>query len=96
MLKIDKKLIENISNLAKLELTDSEKEKYLEDFKEILKSFEILNEISVEKTESSFRPVEEKNALRKDEETECLTQSAALKFTKDQKEGFFIGPKTTE
>ena len=95
-MKIDKELIEKVSKLAKLKLDESEKEKYSKEFKEILDAFTILDKIDVKSVKSSFRPIEEKDILREDKVGESITQKEALKFTKYQEKGFFIGPKTIE
>ena len=60
-MKISKELIEKVSDLSKLNLSDSEKDKCIEDFEEILESFAILDKLDVESIESSFRPIEERN-----------------------------------
>lgn len=93
-MKIDKELIEKVSKLAKLNLDESEKEKYIKDFKEILNYFAILDKIDVTSVKSSFRPIEEKNILREDKVQKSITQKEALKFTAHKENGFFIGPKT--
>ena len=93
-MKIDKELIEKVSKLAKLRLDESEKDKYILDFKEILDAFAILDKIDVKSVKSSFRPIEEKNILREDKVEKSISQKEALKFTKHQEEGFFIGSKT--
>jgi len=95
-MKIDKELIEKVSKLSKLKLDESEKEKYSKDFKEILDAFAILDKIDVKSVKSSFRPIEKKDILREDKVGESITQKEALKFTKHQEKGFFVGPKTIE
>ncbi len=95
-MKIDKELIEKVSKLAKLRLNESEKEKYSKDFKEILDAFAILDKIDIKSVKSSFIPIEEKNILREDNVKKSIGQKEALKFTKHQENGFFIGPKTIE
>jgi len=95
-MKIDKELIEKVSKLAKLKLDESEKKKYSKDFKEILDAFVILDKIDVKYIKSSFRPIEENNVLREDIVEKSISQKEALKFTKYQEDGFFVGPKTIE
>ncbi len=95
-MKIDKELIEKVSKLAKLKLNEFEKEKYIKDFKEILDAFAVLDKIEVKSVNSSFRPIEEKNILREDKVEQGISQKEALKFTKYQEDGFFVGPKTIE
>ena len=95
-MQINQELTKNIAKTARLELTNSELEQFTLDLQEIVKAFSVLDQIDVAKTESSFRPVEQKNNLREDKETDCLTQEEVLKFTKNNRDGFFIGPKTVE
>ena len=95
-MKIDLNLITAVSNLSKIRLSQTDKKKYQNDFKEILEAFAILREIDVKKVKSSFRPIEERNVLREDIAKESLGQKVALKFTKHKEKGFFVGPKTVE
>ena len=95
-MKIDQELTRRVAKTARLNLTEEEEEKFTKDLRDILKAFSILDQIDVGNTKSSFRPIEQKNNLREDQETECLTQEEVLKFTKNKRDGFFIGPKTIE
>ena len=95
-MKIDTELIQKIATLAHLELTEEEVKTFKKDFKEILNTFSILDRIDVKGTKSSFRPLEQKNILREDKIKPSLTQKETLSFTKDHKDGFFIGQKTIE
>jgi aspartyl-tRNA(Asn)/glutamyl-tRNA(Gln) amidotransferase subunit C len=93
---IDQELTKKIAKTARLELTAQELETFTKDLKEILKAFSVLDQIDVKNTDSSFRPIEQKNSLREDQPTDSLTQEEALQFTKNKRDGFFIGPKTIE
>ncbi len=93
-MKIDKRTIEAVSRLAKISLLESEKESYITDFKEILSAFKTLDSIDVSSVKSSFKPVEEKNAMRDDKITKGISQKEALQYTCYHERGFFVGPKT--
>ena len=93
---IDEELIQKVAQLAKLTLTQEEINKFSRDFEEILNAFRVLDEVDVSQTKSSFKPIENRDVLREDTIADCITQDAALKFTKNKQDGFFIGPKTTE
>jgi aspartyl-tRNA(Asn)/glutamyl-tRNA(Gln) amidotransferase subunit C len=95
-MEVNKELTQNIAKAAKLELTEEELEKFTDDLQEILNAFKILDEIDVKDTKSSFRPIEQRNSVREDTETECLSQKEVLKFTQYKRDGFFIGPRTVE
>lgn len=93
---IDEKMMDKISGLAKLKLTDEEKKEFEKDFEDILEYFKILDEVNVDGVKSSFRPIEIENSLREDIPKPSLSVEDAQKFTENKKDGFFIGPKSIE
>ncbi|HLC51707.1 MAG TPA: Asp-tRNA(Asn)/Glu-tRNA(Gln) amidotransferase subunit GatC [Candidatus Nanoarchaeia archaeon] len=95
-MKIDQELTRKVAKTARLNLTKEEEEKFTKDLQEILKAFSILDSIDIKNTRSSFRPIEQQDILREDEEKSCIDQEEALKFTKNKLNGFFIGPRTIE
>jgi len=96
IMKIDQELTRKVAKTARLNLTKEEEEKFTKDLQEILKAFSILDSIDIKNTRSSFRPIEQQDILREDEEKSCIDQEEALKFTKNKLNGFFIGPRTIE
>ena len=92
-MKIDKALIENVAQLARLNLTDKEIETFTKELKDVLENFETISKCDTKGTKPSFQPVEIKNALREDKELACLTQELALRNTEHKKDGYFKGPK---
>lgn len=92
-MKIDKELIKKVAKNTRLELTDKETEKFVEDFKDILNTFSELDEVKTENTKPSFHPVKFKESLREDKVEKCLSQEEALKNTEHKKDGYFKGPK---
>lgn len=92
-MEIDKKLIENVSRLARLELKEDEKEQFVSDFKEILDAFSKIDEADTSGIKASFQPVEIKNKMREDLVEESLSQEDALKNTEHKKDGYFKGPR---
>lgn len=95
-MKIDINLTKQVAKTARLNLTKKEEELFTKDLQEILNAFKILDKIDVKNTKSSFRPIEQEDVLREDTPTKCLSQEEVFKFTKNKKDGFFIGPKTIE
>ena len=96
IMKIDQELTRKVAKTARLNLTKEEEEKFTKDLQEILKAFSILDSIDIKNARSSFRPIEQQDILREDEEKSCIDQEEALKFTKNKLNGFFIGPRTIE
>ena len=65
--KIDEKLIDHISKVSRLSLTEKEKEKYLKQLADILKTFKEIDEVDTENVEPSFHPLPLSNVWREDE-----------------------------
>ncbi len=92
-MKVDKELIDNVATVARLKLSEKEKEKFVKEFKEILTAFSTIDKVNTKNVKSSFQPVELKNMAREDEVEESLNQEKALENTKHKKEGYFKGPR---
>ncbi len=92
-MEINKTLIEKIAQLARINLTDKEVNKFKPQFKEILDVFSKLDEVNVDNVEPSFQPVELKNFMRDDKTEPCLLQEDALENSPNKKDGYFKGPR---
>ncbi|MCG2725994.1 MAG: Asp-tRNA(Asn)/Glu-tRNA(Gln) amidotransferase subunit GatC [Elusimicrobia bacterium] len=91
-MEITKKDIEHIAELAKLELTDKEKEIYGAQLKDILIWMEELNKADISKAEPASYALSGKNVLRKDE-VEKFQDAAALLSNVPEREFDFIKVK---
>lgn len=92
-MEIDTKTIEHVAEIARLKLTEKEKEKFIPQLKEALEFFSKLSEVNTDNVEPSFHPVEIKNAMRENNEGKCLSQEEALSLAEHKKDGYFKGPK---
>ncbi|MBI4452051.1 Asp-tRNA(Asn)/Glu-tRNA(Gln) amidotransferase subunit GatC [Candidatus Woesearchaeota archaeon] len=92
-MEIDRKLLEHVAEVARLKLTEKETERFLPQMKELLEYFSQLKDIDTDNIKPSFQPVEMKNAMREDNEKECLSQDDALSLTEHKKDGYFKGPR---
>ena len=92
-MKVDKELIENVADIARLKLSEKEKEKFVKEFKEILNAFSKIDEVDTSKAKNSFQPVELKDMIREDKAEPSLSQEEALANTKHKKDGYFKGPR---
>ncbi len=70
-MEINKDQIEKIAQLAKLELSEVEKEKYAKQFSSILSFIETLNELNISSDEILGLESEFDNQLRSDESVVC-------------------------
>jgi len=92
-MKVDKELLLRVGELARLKLTEKEIDEFVPQVKEILENFSQLDSVDTKGVKPSFHPVELKNAMREDEEEQCLSNEDALSNTSHKKEGYFKGPK---
>jgi len=90
---VDRKLLEHVAEVARLKLTEEEIKKFLPQLREALEFFSKLEEVDTSDIKPSFQPVELKNAMREDDEKECLSQDDALSLTEHKKNGYFKGPR---
>jgi aspartyl-tRNA(Asn)/glutamyl-tRNA(Gln) amidotransferase subunit C len=91
---IDKKTVEHVAKLARVDLTEKEIEKFANQFSEILDLFSSLKDVDTENVEPSFHPIELKNAVREDKPEACLKQEEALSNAEQKEDGFFKGPRS--
>jgi len=92
-MKVDKKLIEDVASVARLELSEKEKERFVKELKEVLNAFSAIDKVDTDKVEPMFQPVELKNMMREDKVEDSLKQEEALSNTKHKKDGYFKGPR---
>ena len=85
-MQVDKELILRVAKNAKLTLSEEEINQFTLDFKDILNSFSILNEVDTNNT-----PL--KNTTREDTPAPCLTSEEIFSNTKHKKNNYFVGPK---
>lgn len=89
--KIDKVLLEHVSKIARLELTEEEKKKFVKQLEDILKAFKKIDEVNTAKIKPSFHPIEIKNVMREDEVK--VWKWEPLANTKHKEKKYFKGPR---
>lgn len=92
-MELDKKTIDHIAHLARLDLSSQEKEKLGADLDKILGYVELLNELDVSDVKPLVNIVNKQTPMRKDEVTESLTQEEALKNAPEKNSDYFKVPK---
>ncbi|WP_202319521.1 Asp-tRNA(Asn)/Glu-tRNA(Gln) amidotransferase subunit GatC [Archaeoglobus neptunius] len=83
------------AELAKIEITGEEAEKFSREFESILDYFNILDEVE-EDVEPTFQVLPLRNVFRDDDPGECLSQDDALKNARHKEDGYFKGPRVVE
>ena len=87
---VDDEEIGHVAELARIDLDESEVDRFAEQFADILGYFEALD--SVPSVESAPDLV---NVLRPDEVETCLDQSSALRNAPETEDGYFKGPRVS-
>ncbi|HET7319891.1 MAG TPA: Asp-tRNA(Asn)/Glu-tRNA(Gln) amidotransferase subunit GatC [Nitrospirota bacterium] len=95
-MKISKQEVEHVAKLARLELTDQEKEKLTDQLSNILTYVEKLNELDTKGVEPTAHVLDINNVMRNDEPGESLTQERALANAPDKAAGHYKVPKIIE
>ena len=89
--------IDHVAHLARMELTDAEKQKISAQLKDILAYVEKLNELDVTNVEPTAHAMPLNNVLRPDEAQPCgIERDQFLKNAPDHARGLFIVPKIVE
>lgn len=90
---IEKKVVEYIANLARLEVTDEEIASFTRELGSVLEYMEQLNSADTEGVEPTSFMVPEIDPFRDDREKESLTREKVLQNGPSVKKGFFAVPK---
>ena len=85
--------VENIARLAKLSFSDEEKEKFVEQFNQILEYMEKLNELDTDDVEPTYNVLALQDVMRADKVRTWLTQDQATANAPRSNHGFFSVPK---
>jgi aspartyl-tRNA(Asn)/glutamyl-tRNA(Gln) amidotransferase subunit C len=91
-MKLQKEEIEHVSWLARIELTEKEKEEFSEQLSSILEYFSILDEVEEDVT-PAYHALGIKNVFRDDLPSESLSQDAVLGNAKMKEKGYFRSPR---
>ena len=92
-MQIDSVLISKLEQLARLKLSDAEKQKLTTDLTNILNMVEKLQELNTEHVEPLIYISEEVNVMREDEVNHQLNQQAALSNAPQSDGLYFKVPK---
>jgi aspartyl-tRNA(Asn)/glutamyl-tRNA(Gln) amidotransferase subunit C len=94
--KTDEFDVSYVAHLARIHLTDAEKEKISAQLKDILAYVAKLNELDVSRVEPTAHATPLSNVFRKDEVRPSIDPAKVLKNAPDQARGLFIVPKIVE
>ena len=92
-MSVGKKEVEKIAGLARLYITEEEKEKYTTQLNVILEYMEQLNTVDTNNIEPLSHPFDLTNVVRKDEVKPSLSVDEALGNAPDRSGDYFKVPK---
>ncbi|MDD3149819.1 MAG: Asp-tRNA(Asn)/Glu-tRNA(Gln) amidotransferase subunit GatC [Candidatus Gastranaerophilales bacterium] len=90
---ISKEQVEHVAKLARLALTEEEKEKFAKQFDDILEYFNQLNEVNTENVKPMAHAVPSSNVMREDVVVRDCTKEEILSNAPEEEDGFFKVPK---
>lgn len=98
MPSISKEKIEHVAKLARIELTEKEKEKFFKELSSVLDYVEQLNKVNTDKVESIAQITGLENVVRDDEavNNEQRTVNKILKNAPSKKDNYIKVPKILE
>ena len=95
-MSIDKKIVSNVADLAKLKLNDSYLETISKELSNVLTWIESLNEVDTTSVEPIANIIGQKLSFREDEVTDGNYQEKILKNAPEKSSGFFVVTKVVE
>lgn len=95
-MKISEEEVKHIANLAKLNLSDDEVQKYSKDLGNIASFVEKLNEVDVTGVEPTAHILDIKNVFRKDEVCSVFGREEILKNAPSKEAGCISVPRVVE
>ena len=88
--------VDYVANLARIELTDEEKEKFSSQLGDVLKYFEKLNTVEVEGVEPMAHAFPRHNVWDEDESRPGFSAQEALSNAPDKRQDQIVVPKVIE
>ena len=92
-IQIDQKLVKEIANLARLDLTTQEIEVFISQFKDILKYFSILDEVDTDAVPPAYLSSANKIMMREDEIEESVPTNVFLTNVPQSKDSYVVIPR---
>ena len=96
VIMITKEQVEHVARLARLALTEEEKELYTKQLSEILDYIDQLNEVDTKGVEPMTQPIPTVNVMREDIVKKQFQREEMLKNAPHEEYGFFRVPKIGE
>ncbi len=95
-MRIGKEEVERVAKLARLEITEAEKEVFSKHLSSILTYIDKLKTLNTEGVEPTATVLEQTNVFREDKARPCLPAEKALANAPESEDGSFVVPKILE
>lgn len=95
-MKVTKETIEHVANLARLELTEQEKERFTSEMENIISYVDKLNELDTSDVKPMEHVIPIKNVFRDDKADKSYDREKILANAPSQEDGCFKVPKVVE
>ena len=95
-MKLNRKDVEHVALLSRLELSEQELDKFTGQLDAILEYIDVLNQVDTSAVEPMAHVLEIRNVMRADEVQPSLPREAALQNAPEAEDGFFKVPKIVE
>jgi aspartyl-tRNA(Asn)/glutamyl-tRNA(Gln) amidotransferase subunit C len=92
---LTKKEVEHIAELAKITLTEDEKELFTEQLERILEYFRKIDELDLEGVEPTTHTMDTSNVFREDVEKESLPPEEVLSNAPEKEDRYFKAPRVS-
>jgi aspartyl-tRNA(Asn)/glutamyl-tRNA(Gln) amidotransferase subunit C len=94
--RLTREEVEHVALLARLDLTEEEKEQQTEHLNQILAAFEELSLLDTENVEPTSHAIPMSNVFRPDEPRSPLPREESLANAPEEEDGFFRVPRVVE
>ncbi len=95
-MRLSREQVEHVALLARLEISEEEKERYTHELNQILEHFEALQKLDTENVPPTSHAIPMTNVLREDEPRPSLPREEVLQNAPDPAEGCFRVPRVVE
>ncbi|TYQ18372.1 UNVERIFIED_CONTAM: aspartyl/glutamyl-tRNA(Asn/Gln) amidotransferase subunit C [Acetivibrio alkalicellulosi] len=95
-MKVTKETIEHVANLARLNLSEKEKERLTTDMENIISYVDKLNQLDTKGVKSTEHVIPIKNVFREDEVKPSFSRDKILSNAPEVEDGCFKVPKIVE
>ena len=95
-MKLNRKDVEHVALLSRLDLSETELDKFTGQLDAILEYIDVLNQVDTSAVEPMAHVLEIRNVMRADQVQPSLPREAALQNAPEAEDGFFKVPKIVE